>query len=131
MRPRRPNGAGPPIGSSCVRSRTARWTRPNSATGCGRRVWGRGYATEGSRGLLDKAFTQLGVRRAWATGSAGVGSDCPAAADRPEQRRHLHLRCLSRLRRPRRSGAWGSLPQGESGRLPRVCAPPLGWYADA
>lgn len=28
--------------------------------------WGKGYATEGSRGLLSKAFTQLGVRNVWA-----------------------------------------------------------------
>jgi RimJ/RimL family protein N-acetyltransferase len=28
--------------------------------------WGRGYATEGSRALLRKAFTQLGVRMVWA-----------------------------------------------------------------
>ncbi|MEO7754474.1 MAG: GNAT family N-acetyltransferase [Terracoccus sp.] len=29
-------------------------------------AWGRGYATEGSRALLAKAFTALGVRRVWA-----------------------------------------------------------------
>ncbi|MFD5813174.1 GNAT family N-acetyltransferase [Streptomyces sp. NPDC127038] len=29
-------------------------------------AWGRGYATEGSRALLGKAFTQLGVRLVWA-----------------------------------------------------------------
>ncbi|MFK0175171.1 GNAT family N-acetyltransferase [Streptomyces xanthochromogenes] len=29
-------------------------------------AWGRGYATEGSRALLHKAFTALGVRRVWA-----------------------------------------------------------------
>ncbi|MEV0902949.1 GNAT family N-acetyltransferase [Actinoplanes sp. NPDC049802] len=28
--------------------------------------WGRGYATEGSKALLAKAFTELGVRRVWA-----------------------------------------------------------------
>ncbi|WP_315093168.1 GNAT family N-acetyltransferase [uncultured Cellulomonas sp.] len=28
-------------------------------------AWGRGYATEGSRALLDKAFTELGVRVVW------------------------------------------------------------------
>ncbi|WP_415953541.1 GNAT family N-acetyltransferase [Streptomyces sp. KLOTTS4A1] len=28
--------------------------------------WGRGYATEGSRALLRKAFTQLGIRMVWA-----------------------------------------------------------------
>ncbi|WP_091672389.1 GNAT family N-acetyltransferase [Micromonospora auratinigra] len=31
-----------------------------------RASWGKGYATEGSRGLLHKAFTQLGVRMVWA-----------------------------------------------------------------
>ncbi|MFF1381622.1 GNAT family N-acetyltransferase [Streptomyces sp. NPDC058308] len=30
-------------------------------------AWGRGYATEGSQALLDKAFTELGVRMVWAT----------------------------------------------------------------
>ncbi len=30
-----------------------------------REAWGRGYATEGSRALLDKAFTELGVRSVW------------------------------------------------------------------
>jgi RimJ/RimL family protein N-acetyltransferase len=29
-------------------------------------AWGRGYATEGSRALLGKAFTELGVRMVWA-----------------------------------------------------------------
>ncbi|MGW1069671.1 GNAT family N-acetyltransferase [Streptomyces aureus] len=29
-------------------------------------AWGRGYATEGSRALLAKAFTELGVRTVWA-----------------------------------------------------------------
>ncbi len=28
--------------------------------------WGRGYATEGSRALIAKAFTELGVERVWA-----------------------------------------------------------------
>ncbi|MFG3496911.1 GNAT family N-acetyltransferase [Streptomyces sp. NPDC047928] len=32
-----------------------------------RRAWGRGYATEGSRALIDKAFEELGVRRVTAT----------------------------------------------------------------
>ncbi|NUS23821.1 MAG: GNAT family N-acetyltransferase [Streptomyces sp.] len=31
-----------------------------------RSAWGRGYATEGSRALLAKAFTELGVRMVWA-----------------------------------------------------------------
>ncbi|MEV8318392.1 GNAT family N-acetyltransferase [Streptomyces sp. NPDC059900] len=29
-------------------------------------AWGKGYATEGSRALLAKAFTELGVRMVWA-----------------------------------------------------------------
>jgi RimJ/RimL family protein N-acetyltransferase len=31
-----------------------------------RSSWGRGYATEGSRALIDRAFTELGARRVWA-----------------------------------------------------------------
>ncbi|MBF6329249.1 GNAT family N-acetyltransferase [Nocardia transvalensis] len=31
-----------------------------------RHVWGRGYATEGSRALIRKGFTDLGVERVWA-----------------------------------------------------------------
>lgn len=31
-----------------------------------RDAWGRGYASEGSRALLRKAFTELGTRRVWA-----------------------------------------------------------------
>ena len=38
-------------------------------------AWGKGYATEGSRGLLGKAFTELGVRLVWAeTMSLNQGS---------------------------------------------------------
>ena len=29
-------------------------------------AWGKGYATEGSRALIDAGFTALGVRRVWA-----------------------------------------------------------------
>ncbi|HEY8547732.1 MAG TPA: GNAT family N-acetyltransferase [Acidimicrobiales bacterium] len=29
-------------------------------------AWGQGYATEGSRALIDLAFKELGVRRVWA-----------------------------------------------------------------
>jgi RimJ/RimL family protein N-acetyltransferase len=29
-------------------------------------AWGKGYATEGSRALIDKAFTELGARRVYA-----------------------------------------------------------------
>ncbi|WP_308191924.1 GNAT family N-acetyltransferase [Kitasatospora humi] len=29
-------------------------------------AWGKGYATEASRALLDKGFTELGVRKVWA-----------------------------------------------------------------
>jgi RimJ/RimL family protein N-acetyltransferase len=31
-----------------------------------RSAWGRGYATEGSRALIDRAFTEFGVRRIFA-----------------------------------------------------------------
>jgi len=38
-------------------------------------AWGNGYATEGSRALLEKAFTELGVRLVWAaTMSVNHGS---------------------------------------------------------
>jgi RimJ/RimL family protein N-acetyltransferase len=38
-------------------------------------AWGKGYGTEGSRALLDKAFTSLGVRMVWAkTMSVNRGS---------------------------------------------------------
>jgi len=37
--------------------------------------WGKGYATEGSRALIRKGFTELGVRRVWAqTMAANTGS---------------------------------------------------------
>jgi RimJ/RimL family protein N-acetyltransferase len=40
-----------------------------------RAAWGNGYATEGSRALLGKAFTQLGVHTVWAeTMTANQGS---------------------------------------------------------
>ncbi|MGH3739084.1 MAG: GNAT family N-acetyltransferase [Micromonosporaceae bacterium] len=40
-----------------------------------RAVWGRGYATEGSRALVAKAFTELGARRVWAeTMAVNTGS---------------------------------------------------------
>jgi RimJ/RimL family protein N-acetyltransferase len=32
-----------------------------------RTAWGKGYATEGSRALIDKGFTELGVRRVFAS----------------------------------------------------------------
>jgi RimJ/RimL family protein N-acetyltransferase len=32
-----------------------------------KRAWGKGYATEGSRALIDKGFAELGVRRVFAT----------------------------------------------------------------
>ena len=35
-----------------------------------RDVWGNGYATEGSRALIDKAFTDLGATRVWAEAMA-------------------------------------------------------------
>jgi RimJ/RimL family protein N-acetyltransferase len=31
-----------------------------------RSAWGKGYATEGSRALIEKAFTELGAQRVWA-----------------------------------------------------------------
>jgi RimJ/RimL family protein N-acetyltransferase len=30
-------------------------------------MWGQGYATEGSRALIDKAFAELGVERVYAS----------------------------------------------------------------
>ena len=36
-----------------------------------RAQWGKGYATEGSRALLSKAFTELGVRLVWAETMSG------------------------------------------------------------
>ncbi len=35
-----------------------------------RDAWGKGYATEGSRALIDKAFTELGASRVWAAALA-------------------------------------------------------------
>ena len=35
-----------------------------------RASWGKGYATEGSRALIDKAFTELGARRVFALSMA-------------------------------------------------------------
>jgi RimJ/RimL family protein N-acetyltransferase len=32
-----------------------------------RQAWGRGYATEGSKALVDKAFAEIGVERVYAT----------------------------------------------------------------
>lgn len=59
-----------------------------------RAAWGKGYATEGSTGLLGKAFTELGVRLVWAetmalnTGSQNVmkkvGMTLARALDTPE-----------------------------------------------
>ncbi|GAA3651826.1 GNAT family N-acetyltransferase [Nonomuraea antimicrobica] len=38
-------------------------------------AWGKGYATEGSRGLIDKAFAELGARRVFAqTMAVNLGS---------------------------------------------------------
>jgi RimJ/RimL family protein N-acetyltransferase len=40
-----------------------------------RSVWGKGYATEGSRALVDKAFRELGARRVYAeTMTVNAGS---------------------------------------------------------
>jgi RimJ/RimL family protein N-acetyltransferase len=40
-----------------------------------RSAWGKGYATEGSRALIDRAFTDLGARRVYAeTMAVHVGS---------------------------------------------------------
>jgi RimJ/RimL family protein N-acetyltransferase len=35
-----------------------------------RSAWGKGYATEGSRALVEKAFADLGARRVWAEAMA-------------------------------------------------------------
>lgn len=40
-----------------------------------KRAWGRGYATEGARALIDKGFTELGVQRVFAeTMAVNAGS---------------------------------------------------------
>lgn len=40
-----------------------------------RHAWGKGYATEGSRALIARAFEELGARRLWATAMVlNVGS---------------------------------------------------------
>ncbi|MGH3716929.1 MAG: GNAT family N-acetyltransferase [Micromonosporaceae bacterium] len=41
-------------------------TGPELGYRLSRAAWGRGYATEGSRALVAKAFTELGVERVWA-----------------------------------------------------------------
>ena len=55
------------IGWFCLRPESA---GPRDEAELGYRLrqaaWGKGYATEGSRALLGKAFTQLGVRLVWA-----------------------------------------------------------------
>ena len=38
-------------------------TSPSSGTACAPRSWGKGYATEGSRALVERAFRELGAER--------------------------------------------------------------------
>jgi RimJ/RimL family protein N-acetyltransferase len=60
-------GSGAFIGWFCVRPERG---HPLDEVELGYRLrqaaWGKGYATEGSRALLVKAFTELGVRMVWA-----------------------------------------------------------------
>ena len=45
------------------RQTTTGRTSPSSATACARRPGGQGYATEGSRALIERAFRELGAER--------------------------------------------------------------------
>lgn len=50
-------------------------TEPDLGYRLHRSEWGKGYATEGSRALIDKAFAELGARRVFATTmTVNVGS---------------------------------------------------------
>ena len=65
----RPRPDGPPAG----------YTAGDAGVELGYRLlraaWGRGYATEGSRALIDKGFTELGVERVYAeTMAVNTGS---------------------------------------------------------
>ena len=54
-------------GSTCDRCRRTRRTNRSSGTGWSGRRGASGYATEGSRALVDKAFAELGARRVHAS----------------------------------------------------------------
>ena len=69
-------GSGPPSrsrpaassdGSTCVPATGAGPDEPELGYRLHRDAWGPGYATEGSKALVDKAFAELGVERVYAT----------------------------------------------------------------
>lgn len=54
------------IGWFHLRPRSAHEDEPELGYRLRRSAWGRGYATEGSRALIEKAFTDLGAARVFA-----------------------------------------------------------------
>ncbi|HJY68387.1 MAG TPA: GNAT family N-acetyltransferase [Streptosporangiaceae bacterium] len=64
-------------------------------------TWGKGYATEGSRALMHKGFTEFGVRRVVAETMAERGVPARAGKGRPELRPDLSPALAQPGRRPR------------------------------